>query len=96
MHRPAAHASPVVQRFPSSHADPSALGIVVQTPVAGLQTPASWQTPVAVHTTGAAPTQIPPVHASICVQALPSSHGVPSARAVTPQMPVAGLQAPGR
>jgi hypothetical protein len=47
-------------------------------PVAGLQTPASWHASLAVQTTGAPPAQPPAWHESPCVQALPSSHVVPS------------------
>jgi hypothetical protein len=44
--------------------------------------------------TGFAPVQLPPTHVSVWVQALSSSHGVPSAFAGSEQMPVAGSHTP--
>src|SRR5206468_3470930 len=75
---PASQASVCVQALPSSHGAPSSLAGLLQTPDAGLQTPAVWHWSAAVHTTGFAPTQMPASQASVCVQALPSSHGAPS------------------
>ena len=46
------------------------------------------------HVTGFDPAQVPPWHASDSVQALPSSHDVPSAFAGFEQTPVAGLHVP--
>ena len=87
-------ASPVVQPLPSSQALPSGLAGVEQAPVAGLQTPTSWQESMAVHTTGFWPVQAPLRQASVGVQALPSLQGVPSGLAGFEQAPVAGLQTP--
>src|SRR3989441_12901212 len=73
---------------------PLALARLLQTPDAGLQTPAVWHWSAAVHTRGLAPAQAPASQVSVCVQALPSLHGAPLALAGLLQMPDAGLQAP--
>src|SRR5207244_1948350 len=91
---PASQASVCVQALPSSHGAPSSLAGLLQTPVAGLQAPAAWHWSAAVHATGLAPAQRPASQMSVCVQALPSSHGAPSSLAGLLQTPVAGLQAP--
>src|SRR5947207_2792506 len=91
---PASQASVCVQALPSSHGAPSSLAGLLQTPDAGLQTPTAWHWSAAVHTTGLAPTQMPASQASVCVQALPSSHGAPSSLAGLLQTPDAGLQTP--
>src|SRR5947208_305701 len=91
---PAAQVSVRVQALPSSHGAPLSLAGLLQTPVAGLQTPAVWHWSAAVHTTGLAPTQAPAAQVSVCVQALPSSHGAPLGLAGLLQTPDAGLQAP--
>src|SRR5437762_390332 len=65
---PAAQVSVRVQALPSSHGAPSSLAGLVQTPDAGLQTPAAWHWSAAVHVTGLAPTQMPASQASVCVQ----------------------------
>src|SRR5205814_930567 len=91
---PASQASACVQALPSSHGAPSSLAGLLQMPDAGLQAPTAWHWSAAVHTTGFAPTQMPASQASVCVQALPSSHGAPSSLAGLLQMPDAGLQAP--
>src|SRR3989442_1272134 len=49
-------------------------------PVAGFPVPGSWHWS-AVQTTGLAPTQLPFWQVSVCVQASPSLHGVPSSLA---------------
>src|SRR5206468_12605846 len=74
---PAAQASVCVQALPSSHGAPLSLAGLLQTPDAGLQAPTAWHWSAAVHTTGLAPTQAPAAQVSVCVQALPSSHGAP-------------------
>src|SRR6266571_4701605 len=91
---PASQASVCVQALPSSHGAPSSLAGLLQTPVAGLQAPAVWHWSAAVHVTASAPTQMPASQASVCVQALPSSHGAPSSLAGLLQTPDAGLQTP--
>jgi hypothetical protein len=47
-----------------------------------------------VQVTGFAPLQLPPWQVSVCVQALVSSHAVPSGLAGFEQAPVVGLQVP--
>jgi hypothetical protein len=42
----------------------------------------------------AEPEQIPALHASVTVQALPSSHAVPSGAVGLEQVPLTGLHAP--
>src|SRR5207249_1952431 len=91
---PASQASVRVQALPSSQPVPSGLAGLLQTPDAGLQMPAVWHWSAAVHTTGLAPTQAPAAQASVCVQALPSSHGAPLGLAGLLQVPVAGWQVP--
>src|SRR2546427_5773254 len=78
---PASQASVCVQASPSSHGAPSSLAGLLQTPVAGVHAPAAWHWSAAVHATGLAPTQMPASQASVCLQALPSSHGAPSSLA---------------
>src|SRR5882724_5359086 len=91
---PAAQVSVCVQALPSSHGAPLGLAGLLQTPDAGLQTPTAWHWSAAVHTTGFAPTQAPAAQVSVCVQALPSSHGAPLGLAGLLQTPDAGLQTP--
>src|SRR5438093_1184912 len=79
--RPASQMSVCVQALPSSHGAPLSLAGLLQTPVAGLQTPAVWHWSAAVHVTGLAPTQMPASQAGVGVRALPSSHGAPSSLA---------------
>src|SRR5439155_1225821 len=54
-----------------------------------------WHWSEAVHTTGFVPRQAPAAQVSVCVQALPSSQGAPSALAGLLQAPVAGLPVAG-
>src|SRR5205823_7751380 len=70
-----------VQALPSLQEAPSGLAGLLQVPVAGLQVPAVWHWSEAVHTTGFVPRQAPAVQVSVCVQALPSLQGAPSALA---------------
>src|SRR5438067_711014 len=91
---PAAQVSVCVQALPSLHRAPLGLAGLLQTPVAGLQAPTVWHWSAAVHTTGLAPTQAPAAQVSVCVQALPSSHGAPLSLAGLLQTPDAGLQTP--
>src|SRR5438552_3130379 len=83
-----------VQALPSSHGAPSSLAGLLQTPEAGLQTPAVWHWSAAVHTTGSSTTLVRAWQVSVCVQALASSQGAPLSLAGLVQAPVAGLQAP--
>jgi hypothetical protein len=63
-------------------------------PVAGLQLPATWQTSRAAQLTGLPPTHVPLRQESLCVQALPSLHDVPSAAVGFEQLPVPGSHVP--
>ena len=92
---PAWQLSVWVQALPSVQLAPLAFGGFVQTPLAGLHTPATWHWSEAVHTTGLAPTQAPAWQLSVCVQALPSVQVAPLAFAGFVQTPLAGLQTPG-
>jgi hypothetical protein len=65
-----------------------------QTPVPGLQVPATWHWSSGLHVTGFAPVQIPAWQVSVRVQALPSLQPVLSAVAGLEQTPVPGLQVP--
>src|SRR5882724_10306213 len=94
MQAPASQVSVCVQALPSSQGAPLGLAGLLQTPDAGLQTPAAWHWSAAVQATGLAPTQAPASQVSVCVQALPSSHGAPLGLAGLLQMPDAGSQAP--
>src|SRR5262245_33662450 len=79
---PLRHTSLVVQALPSSHAVPSALRGLEQTPVAGSQAPASWHWLSAAQTTGVPAAHWPaPSQVSAPLQALPSEHDVPAATA---------------
>src|SRR5262249_50000042 len=66
-----------VHAFPSLHGVPLLLAGLEQIPVAGLQTPGSWQGSGLGHTTGFEPVHTPPLHASVFVHALPSLHALP-------------------
>jgi hypothetical protein len=61
--RPAAQTSPLVQVKPSLHDEPSGFVGFEQTPVEGLQTPASWQASCAPHVR-IWPVHEPPLQAS--------------------------------
>ena len=71
---PAWHVSPVVQALPSSQVVPLAFVGLEQTPPE--QVPAEWHWSSAVHVMGFPPTQVPPEHVSVCVQAFPSLHAI--------------------
>src|SRR5439155_13836728 len=82
-----------VQALPSLHAVPSIAVGLEQLPVAGSHVPAVWHWSRAVQVTGL-PTQLPLWQVSVCVQALPSLHGVPSVAVGLEQLPVAGSHVP--
>jgi len=65
-----------------------------QAPLVLSHVPATWHWSVAAQTTGLPPVQKPAWHASLCVHASPSLHGVPSSLLGFEQAPVAGLHAP--
>src|SRR6266849_3536473 len=71
-HAPAAQVSLVVQAFPSLH---GAVLLVCTQPVAGTQL-SSVQTLPSSQLGAGPPTQVPPLHASLVVQAFPSLHGL--------------------
>src|SRR6266571_5228375 len=83
-----------VQALPSLHAVPSDAGGLEQIPVVGSHVPATWHWSRAVQVTGLLPTQVPLWQVSVCVQALPSSHAVPSVAVGLEEMPVAGSHVP--
>ena len=91
---PAWQVSVCVQASPSLHAVPSGCAGFEQAPVEGSQVPATWQASLAVHTTGLPPVQTPAWQVSVCVQASPSLHAVPSGCAGFEQAPVEGSQVP--
>jgi hypothetical protein len=78
----------------SSQAVPLFFVGLEQAPFVELQTPATWHWSCAVQTTGFAPEQAPAWHVSVCVQASPSAHVVPSAFGGFVHLPVEGLQTP--
>jgi hypothetical protein len=82
LHAPAVHTSLIVQALPSLHAEPSGLAGLEQVPFAGLHAPTVWHWSRALQTTGVVPVHAPAWQPSVCVQALPSSHAVPSALAL--------------
>jgi hypothetical protein len=95
MQVPPRHVSVCVQASPSSHAVTSGAVGFEHTPVVGSQVPALLHWPAAVHTTGFDPMQVPPRHVSVCVQASPSLHAVPSGSGVgLEHTPVVGSQVP--
>jgi hypothetical protein len=91
---PSWHVSVCEHKLPSLHTVPSAAGGLLQTPVPGLQLPATWQASEAVHTTGVAPTHVPAWHVSERVQALLSLQVAPSVFGGLVQRPVPGSQTP--
>jgi hypothetical protein len=92
MQMPDWHVSVCVQASPSLHEEPLIFAGLEQRPVATLQAPAVWHGSGAAHVTGLAPVHVPAWQVSVCVQALPSLHDVPSVFAWL-HAPVAGLQA---
>jgi hypothetical protein len=84
---PARHVSVWVHRLLSVHGVPSALR-AGQTPSLGSHVPPVWQASLA-HAIGLPPVQTPLWQVSVCVQRLPSPHGVPFALFVAlPHTPV--------
>ena len=94
VHVPPAHAYVWSHRFVPEQAVPSGAVGFEHAPLAGLQVPTAWQASCAVQTTGLAPTQMPPWHESLRVQALPSLQAVPFTTAGFEHNPVLGLHAP--
>jgi hypothetical protein len=84
--------SPLVHALPSLQAVPfGSAGGDGQVPATGSHVTALWHASGAGHDTGFEPVHMPPWHASVCVQPLPSLHAVPLALVVAEQTPVAGL-----
>jgi hypothetical protein len=73
VHAPLWQVSVCVQALPSLQLSPFAFAGFEQTPVDGLQVPASWHWSDAVQTTGFVPVQVPFWQVSVCVHALASS-----------------------
>jgi hypothetical protein len=86
--------SPSPQSRPSVQNVPSGRGGDVHWPVAGLQMPFVRHGSVEAQLTRFPPTQAPNTHESVCVQALPSLHGLPTALTGFEQAPVPALQVP--
>jgi hypothetical protein len=93
---PAWQVSVWVQALPSLQGVSFAFAVGAEHwPVVVLQVPAVWHWSAA-QTTGFEPVQTPAWHVSVCVQALPSSHGVSFALATGAEhCPVVELQVPG-
>ena len=91
---PAWQVSVCVHGSASLHAVPLGAFGFEHVPFAGSQAPARWQAFEATQTIGLAPMQTPAWQVSVCVQALPSLHAEPLARAGLSHTPVAGLQLP--
>ena len=96
MHAPLWQASPVVQALLSVQEVPFGAAGLEQEPELGSQTPATLHWPAAAQVTGFAPRQTPEAHASVSVQALPSSHDVPLGAGGVEHAPVLGSQVPAR
>ena len=75
------------------HVVPSDAAGFEQTPLVGLQVPATWHWSSATHATGLEPVQVPLSQASVWVHALPSLHVVPFATGGFEQ-PKTGSQVP--
>ena len=76
-HAPLEQASPVVQALLSLHVVPFVAGGFEQLPVAGSHEPATWHWSLAAHVFKLLPVHTPATQVSVCVQGLPSLHGVP-------------------
>src|SRR5438093_925594 len=94
VHTPVSQASDRVQALPSVHALPSGLAGFEHAPVAGLHVPVLWHWSGAGQTTAGGAVRTPVGQMSVCVQALPSLHVVPSGLAGFEHAPVAGLHVP--
>jgi hypothetical protein len=80
VHAPAWHWYSRLHLSVPMHGAPSGLGTCAEhAPVDGLHVPGSLHWSLLVQTTGSDPTQRPALHASSCVQALPSLHATPFA-----------------
>jgi hypothetical protein len=93
-HEPTWQVSASVQALPSLHAEPSLLEGFEQTPLAGLQLPATWHWSKALQAVGLVPRHAPAWQASVWVQAFPSEQSEPLGRAGFEQAPLLGSQVP--
>jgi hypothetical protein len=91
---PAWQVSFFVQALPSLHVVPFAAAGFEHAPLVGSQVPTTWHWSDAVQVTGLPPTQLPPWHVSVNVQALPSLHVVPFEAVGFEHAPVDGLHVP--
>jgi len=89
---PARQVSAPLQKLPSSHDVPSAAGAWLQPPAASQVSTVHglWSS----QSIGWDATQLPPWQLSLPLQALPSPHGVPSARGLVKQPSAASSQLP--
>src|SRR5206468_794395 len=94
VHVPDWQVSVCVQALPSLHAVPFGTAGFEQRPVPASHVPATWHGSLAVQTTGLAPVPAPDWQVSVCVQALPSLHAVPSGAAGFVQSPVPASHVP--
>jgi hypothetical protein len=81
--------------LPELQADPSALVGIEHWPVVVLQVPAVWHESVAGQVFTFPPTQVPCMHTSVCVHALPSLQVEPSFFTGLEQSPVPSWHVPG-
>jgi hypothetical protein len=94
VHTPDTHALRCMHGLLPVHAVPSVAAGFEHTPVDGLHVPATWHWSVAVQVTGLVPVHTPETHASVGVQAFPSSHQVPSGAVGLEHRPVVGSHTP--
>jgi hypothetical protein len=93
-HTPERQLSPDVQTFPSSQGAPSGFATGMQLPEKPSQVLCWWHWSGGGQTTGFVPVQVPDWQRSVCVQAFPSLHLVPSGAFGFEQAPVPGSQVP--
>jgi hypothetical protein len=93
-HEPLTQASLRVHTFASLQEVPSAAGGLEHCPVVASQAPATWHWSEAAQVTGFVPLHEPAWHVSVCVQAFPSEHAVPSAAVGFEHNPVDGAHTP--
>src|SRR5437870_2230688 len=86
--------APVLQTWFAPQSVPFAAAGFVHDPVIGLHAPPTWQASRGAQATRLLPVHVPAWHASVCVQALPSLHVVPSGAAGLEHAPVDGSHVP--
>jgi hypothetical protein len=77
----ALQSSAPLHALPSEHDVPLGAAGVLHVPVVVSQLPATWHASAGAQTIGVCPVHAPDWHVSTWVQAFPSEHAVPSARA---------------